>query len=242
MFPIRDHNPALATPYVTWGIIALNVVLFVLTMPWGGNMGALWESWALYPAAITQGAYLHGLVTHMFLHAGVMHIAGNMLFLWVFGDNLEDQLGHLGFAAFYLLGGLAAAFAQIAADPTTGVPMVGASGAIAAVMGGYLLLFPRARVDVLFFFLIFFRIFPIPAWLVLGAWFGIQLFNGTTAGLGDGVAYWAHAGGFAAGVLMMVPTWLKRGGAVFWARTHGQPPHPETHYARSSIPVVRRRR
>jgi len=120
--------------------------------------------------------------------------------------------------------------------------MVGASGAIAAVMGGYLLLFPRARVDVLFFFLIFFRIFPIPAWLVLGAWFGIQLFNGTTAGLGDGVAYWAHAGGFAAGVLMMVPTWLKRGGAVFWARTHGQPPHPETHYARSSIPVVRRRR
>lgn len=242
MFPIRDHNPSLRTPWVTWAIIALNVAAFVLTMPWGGGMSGLWEYGALYPAAVTQGAWLHGLVTHMFLHAGLMHLAGNMLFLWVFGDNLEEQLGHVGFALFYLAGGLAAAAAQIAADPASGIPMVGASGAIAGVMGGYLLMFPRARVDVLFIFIVFFRIFPIPAWIVLGAWFALQVFNGTTAGIGDGVAYWAHAGGFAAGVLLMLPVWLRRGGARYWGRTQGHPPHPEAQYQRSRIPVVPRRR
>ncbi len=243
MFPIRDHNPSQRTPYVTWGIIALNIVLFVLTMPWGGNMQDLWANWALYPGAVTQGAYVHGLFTHMFLHAGFMHIAGNMLFLWVFGDNLEDQLGHLGFALFYLAGGLAAAAAQIAADPWSEIPMVGASGAIAAVMGGYLLMFPKARVDVLFIFIVFFKIFPIPAWVVLGVWFGLQVMNGTAAGIGDGgVAYWAHAGGFVAGLLLMLPTWLKRGGAMFWGQTHGAPPHPAIDYVRTTIPVVPRRR
>jgi membrane associated rhomboid family serine protease len=242
MFPIRDHNPSLSTPWMTWAIIALNVVMFALTMPYAGNMNALWEYGALYPAAVTQGVWLHGLVTHMFLHAGLMHLAGNMLFLWVFGDNLEEQLGHIGFGLFYLAGGLAAAAAQIAADPTTGVPMVGASGAIAGVMGGYLLMFPKARVDVLFIFVIFFRIFPIPAWIVLGVWFALQVFNGTTAGIGDGVAYWAHAGGFAAGVLLMLPLWWRRGASKFWGRTDGHPPHPEAQYQRSTIPVVRRRR
>ncbi|WP_415182789.1 rhomboid family intramembrane serine protease [Phaeovulum sp.] len=242
MFPIRDHNPSKGTPFVTWALITLNVVVFGLTVPWGGHPGTLWEYWALYPAAVTHGVYLHGLVTHMFLHAGLLHLAGNMLFLWIFGDNLEEHLGHLGFGAFYLLGGLAAAFAQIAADPGSGVPMVGASGAIAAVMGGYLLLFPRARVDVLFIFIIFFRIFPVPAWLVLGVWLGIQVLNGSTAGITDGVAYWAHAGGFGAGVLMTIPVWLKHGGTAYWGRTHGRPSHPGKEYTRTNIPVVRRRR
>ncbi|MDF2140940.1 rhomboid family intramembrane serine protease [Paenirhodobacter sp. CAU 1674] len=242
MFPIRDHNPSSRTPYVTWGIIALNVILFVLTMPGVGGMESLWADWALYPAAITHGAYLQGLVTHMFLHAGLLHIAGNMLFLWVFGDNLEDQLGHIGFALFYLAAGLAAAAAQILTDPSSTVPMVGASGAIAGVMGGYMLMFPRARVDVLLIFIVFFKVLPIPAWVVLGIWFALQLLNGTTAGMADGVAYWAHAGGFVAGLLLMVPHWRRMGGVLFWGQTHGRPPHPEIDYSRSNIPVVRRRR
>lgn len=242
MFPIRDHNPATTTPWMTWALIALNLGMFLLTSPWLGAMFGLWEMGALYPAAVIEGFWLHGLVTHMFLHAGLMHIAGNMLFLWVFGDNMEEQLGHFGFALFYLAGGLAAAAAQILADPYSTIPMVGASGAIAGVMGGYLLMFPKARIDVLFIIVILVKIIPIPAWIVLGVWFGLQVLNGTTAGDGGGVAYWAHAGGFAAGVALMVPHWLKRGGPAYWNRTHGHPPHPETHYSRSSIPVVRRRR
>ncbi|MFT3687853.1 rhomboid family intramembrane serine protease [Paenirhodobacter sp.] len=240
MFPIRDHNPSARLPWVTRGIIALNVIVYLLTAPWAGNMEGLWVQNALYPVAVTQGAWLHGLVTHMFLHASLMHLFGNMLFLWVFGDNLEDQFGHGGFALFYLLGGLAAAGAQIAADPFSDVPMVGASGAIAAVMGGYLLLFPRARVDVVVIFVIFFRIFTIPAFVVLGLWFGIQVVSElATPDAGAGVAYLAHIGGFVAGVALALPRWRRLG---FWQRTHGLPPHPATHYSRSTIPVVRRRR
>lgn len=243
MFPIRDHNPSARIPWVTRGIIVINVIIYLLTAPWGGNIEWLWVQNALYPVAITQGVYLHGLVTHMFLHASLMHIAGNMLFLWVFGDNLEDQFGHVGFAVFYLLGGLAAAAAQIAADPYSEVPMVGASGAIAAVMGGYLLMFPRARVDVLVIFIIFFKIFTIPAFVVLGLWFGIQVFSELSApDAGAGVAYLAHIGGFVAGVVLTAPLWLRRGGTGFWQRTHGLPPHPAVEYARTTIPVVRRRR
>lgn len=242
MFPIRDHNPSTRTPWVTRAIILLNIAIFALTSPALGDMSDLWTEGALYPAAIMQGVYLQGLVTHMFLHAGVMHIAGNMLFLWVFGDNLEDQLGHGRFLAFYLACGLAAAAAQIAIEPMSAVPMVGASGAIAGVMGGYLLLFPRARVDVIFIFIVFFKIFPIPAWVILGIWFGMQLLNGTAMTAGDGVAYWAHIGGFVAGVVLIWPLWAARGGRAFWAETAGRPPHPHLDYARTRIPVVPRRR
>jgi membrane associated rhomboid family serine protease len=242
MFPIRDHNPSHSAAYVTWALIAANLAVFVASMPWGGDIGMFWQSWPLYPGAVTSGHMLSGLVTHMFLHAGIAHVAGNMLFLWIFGDNLEDALGHIGFALFYLAAGLAAAAAQIVAEPYSMVPMVGASGAIAGVMGGYLLLFPRARVDVLFIFGIFFRVLPVPAWLVLGVWFLIQIFSGSLAGAADlGVAYWAHAGGFAMGVMLTLPAWLRRGGAGFWARTHGHPDHAATRYP-SRIPIVPRRR
>jgi len=180
-------------------------------------------------------------VTSMFLHGGFMHLAGNMLFLFIFGDNLEDELGHLGFILFYIASGLGAAGLQFAADPNSLVPMIGASGAIAGVMGGYLLLFPRARVDVLIIIVVFFKIFPVPAWLMLAVWFALQLFNGA-AGADAGIAYWAHAGGFVVGFLWVLPKWLREGGPDFWRRSQGHPDHPAARYGRSSVPVVRRRK
>lgn len=245
MFPIRDHNPSERTPYVTYALIAINVVVFVLYWPLfsePARLNQFFGEWALIPAAVSNGAGWSGFLTSMFLHGGLMHLGGNMLFLWIFGDNLEDELGHAPFLGFYLACGFAAGFLQYIADTQSVVPMVGASGAIAGVMGGYMLLFPKARVDVLFIFIVIFKIFPIPAWIMLGLWFGIQLIGGVgSAGQEGGVAYWAHAGGFIAGVALMVLPWLKRGGQGYWDRTHGHPPHPEAQYRRSSIPVVRRK-
>ncbi|MBW6506024.1 MAG: rhomboid family intramembrane serine protease [Rhodobacteraceae bacterium] len=242
MFPLRDHNPSQRPAFVTWVLIGMNLAVFAATWSSGDYPGALWQSLALYPGAVTQGQMLTGLVSHMFVHAGLAHLAGNMLFLWIFGDNLEEMLGHFGFAVLYLASGLAAASAQILADPSSMVPMVGGSGAIAGVMGGYLLLFPRARVDVLFIFVIFFKVLPVPAWAVLGVWFALQVFNGTVADIGGGgVAYWAHVGGFAAGLLLTFPAWVRRGAASFWAASGGHPVHPANRYP-SRIPIVPRRR
>ena len=244
MFPIRDHNPSERTPYVTWALIALNVGIFISYYRLFSNDVAIsnfFYRWGLVPRA----SYPETFVTSMFLHGSIMHLAGNMLFLWVFGDNMEDQMGHVGFLLFYLAAGLAAAFAQVASAPDSIVPMVGASGAIAGVMGGYLLLFPKARVDVVLILIIIFRIIPVPAWIVLSAWFGLQLIQGSMTPIDQGgVAYWAHAGGFAAGVLLTFPLWRKRGGPAFWRRTEGHPPHPEARYrnVRTGIPTVRRRR
>ena len=245
MFPIRDHNPSGRTPYVTYALILINVGVFLaywLTLTDENQLGLFFYTWGLVPDRTMAGVSLPTLISHMFLHGGWMHLAGNMLFLWIFGDNLEDEMGHLGFALFYAASGLAAAGLQIAADPASGVPMVGASGAIAGVLGGYLLLFPRARVDVLFIFVIFFRIFAIPAWIVLGVWFGLQLVNGAV-NPGDGVAYLAHVGGFVGGAVLTLPALLRRGGRAFWARTQGHPQHPPAEYklSKSSIPMVRRR-
>lgn len=245
MFPIRDHNPSERTPYVTWALIVINVGIFVSYWPLFSDERAitnLFYNWGLVP----RGASFETYLTSMFLHGGLMHLAGNMLFLWVFGDNMEDQMGHLGFAVFYLLCGLAAGLSQVASSPDSLIPMVGASGAIAGVMGGYLLLFPKARVDILIILIVIFRIIPVPAWIVLGAWFGLQVLQGSMSPTGSGgVAYWAHAGGFAAGLLITLPLWRRRGGPVFWRRNDGHPPHPEASYSsvRTSLPsVVRRKR
>ena len=248
MFPIRDHNPSDKVPYVTYLLLAANVAIFLVEqglIQTRAQQWAFYVDYAFFPLLVTEGEGHAGLITHMFLHGGWMHLGGNMLFLWVFGDNMEDEFGHFGFVVFYLLSGLAAAGLQYLPDPTSRVPMVGASGAIAGVMGGYLLLFPRARVDVFIFLIFIIRIIPIPAWLVLGMWFGLQFFNGVSADISQGgVAYWAHVGGFVAGFLLTVPLWLRRGGAAYWARTDGHPPHPETrHEVRpSSVPRVSRRR
>ncbi|MFC0199538.1 rhomboid family intramembrane serine protease [Paracoccus rhizosphaerae] len=242
MFPIRDHNPSHRTPLVTWMLIAANVAMYLATFPLMPGGEYLWARLALYPLAVVNGELVTGLLSHMFLHAGLLHLVGNMLFLWIFGDNLEDQMGRRAFLGFYLAAGLAAAGLQILADPLSPVPMVGASGAIAGVMGGYLLMFPRARVDVLAIFIIFFKVFTLPAWAMLGMWFALQLFGGfTSIGAEGGVAYWAHAGGFVGGVLLALPLFLRRGGPEFWARTQGHPPHPDAVYSATRIPGVTRR-
>jgi len=246
MFPIRDHNPSGRTPYVTYALMATNILVFLGYWPMFDDPRALnrfFYDWGMVPVLVTtEGAY-PSMFTMMFLHGGFMHLAGNMLFLWIFGDNMEDEMGHVGFALFYIAAGLGAALAHLLAGPYSQVPTVGASGAIAGVMGGYLLLFPKARVDILLFLIILIRIFPIPAWVMLGLWFALQVFNGVNADLtAGGVAYWAHAGGFVIGIVLTLPLFLRRGGTAFWDRTHGHPPHPEAQYDRSNIPIVRRRR
>ncbi|MBV0911374.1 rhomboid family intramembrane serine protease [Anianabacter salinae] len=248
MFPIRDHNPSTQTPWVTYALIATNVVVFLLYLPLMDDPRALQQfflTWGMVPARIASGDGYHTLVTSLFLHGGFMHLAGNMLFLWIFGDNLEEDLGRAGFLAFYLASGVGADLIQMAAAPLSLIPTVGASGAIAGVMGGYLLLYPRARVDILFILFVFFKIIPVPAWVMLGLWFALQVFSGVGADPDmGGVAYWAHAGGFLIGFLFMIPTFLRKGGTAFWTRTHGHPDHPEAKYKfqRSSVPTIDRRR
>ncbi|MCK8462983.1 rhomboid family intramembrane serine protease [Aliiroseovarius sp. S1339] len=249
MFPIRDHNPSERTPYVTYGLIAINLIVFLMMLPFYSDeaaSGRVFVQYGAIPMRLMSGEGLETIITSMFIHGGFMHFAGNMLFLWIFGDNLEDILGHVRFAVFYLVSGLGAALLQVGSDVTSVVPMVGASGAIAGVMGGYLLLFPRARVDVLFIFVVFFRVFPLPAWLMLLFWFGLQVVNGalSMSQVGGGVAYWAHAGGFIAGFLFVLPTWRSLGAQSFWARTEGHPDHPDAKYRleKSSVPIIRRRK
>lgn len=247
MFPIRDHNPSGRTPYMTYALMAINIAVFLAYWPLIENPRAInqfFQDWAMIPASVTMAGAYDRVLTSMFLHGGWLHLAGNMLFLWIFGDNMEDEMGHVGYLVFYLLGGLGAGLAQVLAAPYSQVPTVGASGAIAAVMGGYLLLFPKARVDILIIIFFYIRILPIPAWIMLGLWFAMQLLGGwgsdPTIG---GVAYWAHAGGFVAGILLSLPIFLRRGGPTFWARSDGHPPHPEVQYryAKSNIPIVRKR-
>ncbi|MGV6850423.1 MAG: rhomboid family intramembrane serine protease [Marinibacterium sp.] len=247
MFPIRDHNPSGRTPYVTYGLIAANVAVFLIYLGLLGNDAGLnrfYATWGIIPAGVSRGDGLITLITSMFLHGGFMHLAGNMLFLWIFGDNLEDEMGHVPYALFYLAAGIGAGLIQVVSAPDSTIPTVGASGAIAGVMGGYLLLFPKARVDILLILVIIFKVIPIPAWVMLGVWFGFQF----VGGLGSdpeagGIAYWAHAGGFVLGLLMTVPLWLRLGGPEFWNRNHGHPPHPEIQYriSRTRIPRVPRR-
>ncbi len=247
MFPIRDHNPSGRVPYVTYALMAANILVFLSYVALFQDARAIngfFDTWAMIPAEVSRGGALHTVVTSMFLHGGWMHLAGNMLFLWIYGDNVEDEMGHAPFLLFYLAAGATAGVIHILSAPWSTVPTVGASGAIAGVMGGYLLMFPKARVDILIFFVVFIRIIPIPAWIVLAVWFGMQFVGGIGADPnGGGVAYWAHAGGFVAGLILTLPVWLRKGGTAFWRRTDYHPPHPEARYAttQSRIPKIGRR-
>lgn len=242
MLPIRDHNPSGGIPFVTYGLIALNVLIFLTyAASTDAQLAAFFNDWALFPNRVTSGFDTHGLLTSMFLHGGWMHLGGNMLFLFIFGDNLEDHFGHVGFLIFYLATGLAASALQIISDPGSGIPVVGASGAIAGVLGGYLLLYPKARVDALIILGFFVQIVTVPAFLMLLFWFGTQIVGGVmTAGQpGGGVAYWAHAGGFAAGVAVVGALWLAGRRP---RRVDGHPDHPPTAAPSSRMPIVPRRR
>ena len=244
MFPFRDHNPSGKTPYITFGLIILNCLIFFGY--WGdlGNypvISKIYGNWGLIPAQLSQGHGYLTLISSAFLHGGFWHLAGNMLFLHIYGDNLEDEMGHGRFLGFYLFCALAAGLAQTLSAPYSQVPVVGASGAVAGVMGGYLLLYPRAKVDVLFIFVIFFRIFSLPAWIILCIWFVLQFLNGMTASPdSSGVAYWAHIGGFVTGLSLCLPIFKRLGGTDFWALTKGSPPYPEAKYRlqTSSIPKI----
>ncbi|MEO1798293.1 MAG: rhomboid family intramembrane serine protease [Pseudomonadota bacterium] len=247
MFPIRDHNPSEKVPFVTYALLAINIVVFLTYLPLFGDEDALFfffQGYGLVPRDFLAGENPLAIFSSMFLHGGWMHIIGNMLFLWIFGDNMEEAFGHVGFLIFYLASGVVAGLAQVAVDPNSLIPMVGASGAIAGIMGGYLLLYPRAKVDILLIFIIFFRIIPIPAWVMLGLWFGFQLVAGVADQGGGGVAYWAHAGGFVAGFIFALPLFLRRGAGSYWEKTDGHPPHPDATYrfAQTSVPQVPRKR
>ncbi len=248
MFPFRDHNPSGKTPFVTYALIVLNCLIFFGY--WGDLsnyrvMSEIYANWALIPAQLGDGEGYETLLSSAFLHGGIWHLGGNMLFLHIYGDNLEDEMGHVKFLGFYLLCAISAGLVQVMSAPYSDIPVVGASGAVAGVMGGYLLLYPKAKVDVLFIFIIFFRIFSLPAWIILSIWFALQFFNGvsTPSDIG-GVAYWAHIGGFLAGIALCLPLLKRLGGSSFWSKNLGLPPHPEAYYRiqTSNIPKIRRRR
>lgn len=208
MIPIRDVNPTRSTPWVTWSIILLCGLVFLWqwVLPEGAAESFV-LTWGLVPRRIAggdPGAWMTAL-TSMFMHGGVMHLVGNLWFLYIFGDNVEDNMGSARFAAFYLLSGLAAAAAQYATAPLSPVPMVGASGAIAGVLAAYLVLYPRARVVTLVPIFVFLQWIELPAVVFIALWFALQFYSGLgslTHGASGGVAYWAHIGGFAAGLFL----------------------------------------
>ena len=223
--------------------MALNILIFLagyLILTTDQMLSQFYYDYALIPARISAGENYIALITSMFLHAGFMHLAGNMLFLWVFGDNLEDKMGPIWFLIFYIASGVGAGLVHVFVDLYTPIPLVGASGAIAGVMGGYLLLFPKAKVDIFIFLIVFIRILPIPAWVMLGLWFAIQLFSGISTDISDGgVAYWAHAGGFIVGFVLTIPLWLRLGSGGWWVQTDFHPAHPDATYS-SRFPVIKR--
>lgn len=208
MIPIRDENPTRTVPLITYALIATNILVFLFQTMLGTVNESFVYQFALIPAQITSSLSLGNLTdifTSMFMHAGFTHIIGNMLYLWIFGDNIEDSMGKGRFILFYLLGGTVASLVHITTNPSSTIPTVGASGAIAAVLGAYLVLYPRQRVVTLIPLGFFLRVTMLPAGIVLGAWFLLQFFQGVvTLGGPDvgGVAFWAHIGGFVSGVLL----------------------------------------
>jgi len=215
MIPLKDDNPSQLTPVVTIGLIVTCTLVFLWQFMQGPRAGqaiiyalglipsVLFGHRSLPPEVATVPAALT-VFTSMFLHGGWLHLIGNMLYLWIFGDNVEDAMGHGRFLAFYLLCGVAAAFTQALPDPQSTLPMVGASGAISGVLGAYLLLYPRARVLVLVPIFIIITTMRLPASLVLGLWFVLQALSTLAASEGGGVAFRAHVGGFIAGMLLLM--------------------------------------
>ncbi|MBN2224200.1 MAG: rhomboid family intramembrane serine protease, partial [Deltaproteobacteria bacterium] len=209
MLPYKDNIPSRRVPFITWALIGINVIVFIFELMEGSNIEQVFYQFGMVPAYVTAGIYgpryeVLPFLTSMFMHAGWLHIGGNMLYLWIFGDNVEDRMGHVVFLLFYLLSGVGASLLHLATDPGSAVPTVGASGAIAGVMGAYLVLYPKARIRTVVFFFYLIRIMEIPALVLLGFWFVLQFFSGVVASVGTaesgGVAFWAHVGGFIVGI------------------------------------------
>ena len=215
MLPLKDNIPTIRFPIVTMFLIVINVAVFLYEESLGPLMDRFMMQYGMTPYEITHGVTLYPrgglpvlltIFTAMFVHASWLHVGGNMLFLWIFGNNVEDSMGRPRFVIFYLLCGLAATAAQVAVMPSSHIPNVGASGAIAGVLGAYLLLFPRARVLTLIFLGIFITFVELPALAVLLFWIILQVVSGAlgiSGGDGGGVAYFAHIGGFALGLVMI---------------------------------------
>jgi membrane associated rhomboid family serine protease len=213
MIPLRDTIPSSRFPLITTGIICVNVLVFIgeLTLS-GYQLQDFFQTWGLVPRRFTQARlepHYSAFLVSIFLHGNWMHIIGNMWSLWIFGDNVEDRMGRGGFLCFYLLSGLAAGVLHVMTNPNSGVPTVGASGAIAGVMGAYLLLFPHSTVVTLVPIFFFLQIVELPAVLFLIVWFLINVYSGlgslTDGAASGGVAWWAHIGGFLVGVLWALP-------------------------------------
>jgi membrane associated rhomboid family serine protease len=227
LLPLKDINPTRHTPWVTMGLVGANVLVFLVQLGiglqrsviMGGFVPSLLfgsepQAWRL-PDGVAAPALapVATLFSSMFMHGGFLHLGGNMLYLWIFGNNVEDRLGHLNFLAFYLLGGLAATMSHALIHPGSELPLVGASGAVAAVLGAYWRLYPRARVRCLVFLFFFVTFLELPAALVLGLWILIQFISGVLGlGVGSGgVAWFAHIGGFLAGIVLLMIMGVKRG-------------------------------
>ena len=213
-FPISDDNPSSSIPYITYFLIG--ACCFVFALQYLSQMNPLiFYNYGFIPNDFFSNYSSLTIYTSMFLHGGIFHIAGNMLYLWIFGDNVEDCLGRFRFIVFYLLCGTIAALCQGFVDPTSNVPMVGASGAIAGILGAYLMLFPKANVKCLVFIIIIIQMIRIPAFLVLGFWIILQFFSiPGSIGSEGGTAYFAHIGGFLAG-MVLIPFFKKKNVKLF---------------------------
>ncbi len=215
MIPLRDKNPTRKFPIVTVLLIIINVLMFFYQLSLGNRLDDLFFNYGMIPNKIVHLDFANPLIiltllTSIFLHGGWLHLVGNMLYLWVFGDNVEDKMGRMRFLLFYILCGVSASILHIIIEPTSMIPTIGASGSISGVLGAYLLMFPKARVVTLIPIFVFIQITELPAFIILGLWFILQFINGMislgyeTAGMG-GVAWWAHIGGFVAGMILLIP-------------------------------------
>ncbi|MCK4234971.1 rhomboid family intramembrane serine protease [candidate division WOR-3 bacterium] len=222
MIPLKDDNPTRTFPFITIALIVINCIIFIIELSQGKYLITFIESFGCIPYEITMGTDVEPfiffpvrltIITSMFLHGGWMHLVGNMLYLWIFGNNIEDKLGHLRFIIFYFIVGVTASIAQILINPYSTIPQIGASGAISGVLGAYLLLFPKAKVLTLVPLFYFIRVIKLPAFVILGFWIALQIINGfaslsyTAVG---GVAFFAHIGGFIVGLLFIKPFLIGR--------------------------------
>jgi len=219
MIPLKDRIKRKRFPFITSLLILVNILVFAYQLSLGENLEFFFNHFSITPSQIIQA--LHSdlfkpfvfmtFITSLFLHGGWLHLGGNMLYLWVFGDNVEDKLGHIRFLIFYVLCGIAASALHIYIDPASNIPAIGASGAISGILGAYILMFPKARILTLVPIFIFIHFAELPAYVIIGLWFILQFFNGilslkyADASMSSGVAWWAHIGGFVTGLILVFP-------------------------------------